>query len=366
MTANDRKTHWKFHWLTRWEEIWDEGFVRQWQAWLDDSFSAHVFFHPALVKAWVETYLPLRDLRPCFLIAESADHTVFLPLVLWRRNWKNAFQKLLIPVGYSDYDYHDPIVVGKEEMFNWPAFWREIISLVREQPPLLYDRFLIDGIRSGFAGMGNEWKTSTICPWIDLSEYKNIEDFLKSLKKNFRGELSRRKRRMMEVGETDFIIISDLSIQEALQELPPFLQEHSHRWPDAYKAPHFHEKLICLGMNAGVLHFSAFRIGSKTTAWHMSFTFKGRFFSYMPAQTSEFDRLSPGSQLTLKCIEDAIDKGFSTYDFLRGVESYKAGWTDKAEILWSLRLDGNHLTSRIRNVAVDRAKHELKTLLLMK
>jgi hypothetical protein len=127
VTATDLKTHWKFHWLTRWEEIWDEGFVRQWQAWLDESPSAHVFFHPAMVKAWMETYLPLRDLLPCFLIAESAAHIVFFPLVFWRRNWKNAFQKLLIPVGYSDYDYHDPIVVGlkTEESIGMNSFWAD-------------------------------------------------------------------------------------------------------------------------------------------------------------------------------------------------------------------------------------------------
>jgi len=62
---------WKFHWLTKWDEIWHEDFVSQWQRWLDESPSAHVFYHPALVRAWIETYLPLRDIRPCFLVAEA-------------------------------------------------------------------------------------------------------------------------------------------------------------------------------------------------------------------------------------------------------------------------------------------------------
>jgi len=357
-----KKESWKFHWLTRWDEIWADGFVQQWQSWLDESPSAHVFFHPALVKAWVETYLPLRDIRPYFLIAESPDHTVFFPLVLWRRNWKNAFQRLLIPVGYSDYDYHDPIVTGPEELFNWSAFWRDVISSVKDQLPMPYDQFFIDGIRHCYTGRGDEWKMSTICPWIDLSHFRSIEDLLKSLNKKFRGELRRRERRMREIGEMSFLILSEFSIQEVLHELPAFILQNARRWPNAYKAPNLHENLVFLGMNAGVLHFSTLRIGSKTAAWHLSFRFKDRFFSYMPAQTTEFERLSPGTILTLKCIEDAIDKGFSTYDFLRGDESYKADWTDKTEQLYSFSVESARPLSKIRNLIVEHLKTRFVTL----
>lgn len=51
---------------------------------------------------------------------------------------------------------------------------------------------------------------------------------------------------------------------------------------------------------------------------------------------------------------------------VEGEESYKAGWTDKADSLWSLQLDGNDLASRIRNVTADWVTQKLKTLLPIK
>ena len=77
---------------------------------------AHVFFHPALCMAWLETYRPIRKLEPLFCIGDSNHNHFFLPLVLWRKNWKNAFQKVIVPVGYSDFDYHEPYCIGNSDI----------------------------------------------------------------------------------------------------------------------------------------------------------------------------------------------------------------------------------------------------------
>lgn len=359
MTANDRKTIWKFHWLTRWEEIWDEGFVQKWQVWLEESPSAHVFFHPALVKAWVETYLPLRDLRPCFLIAELADHMVFFPLVLWRRNWKNAFQRLLIPVGYSDYDYHDPIVVDlkTEESIEMNSFWADfMVELQRISGPIRFDRLILDGIRQRVAGEGKSWSPGDTCPWADLSPFERPEDFLPSLKTSLRGDLRRQERRINEVSELAYHVFTGDMIEQALQELNPFLVAHARRWPTAYKAPHLHENIIKRAMVSGLLHFSTLKIGGESAAWHLGFAFRNRYYYYLPAQDEKFDRLSPGKVLLLKCVEEAIINGLSIFDFLRGEDSYKAGWTDKTEQLFKLKLDDKKVLSKNRNAIVDRVK----------
>jgi hypothetical protein len=366
--VKNQNVHWKFHWLTRWEEIWDASFIRHWQNWLDESPSAHVFFHPALVKAWVETYLPLRNIRPYFLIAESDDQTVFLPMVLWRRNCKNAFQRLLVPVGYSDYDYHDPIITYADGaiVFNPESFWLCLIDELFTAHHLNFDRILLDGIRRGFADKGKRWMEGETCQWTDLSPFQSREEYLASLKSSLRGDLRRQERRMKETGEVKFLVFEEPMRQEALNELVPFLSAHTRRWPEAYKAPLFHEHLITQGMKAGILHFSVLRVGGVAVAWHLGFIYRNRFYYYLPAQKEEFDRLSPGKVLLLRCIEDAIARGLTVFDHLRGEESYKAGWTDKAETLWSFQLDGNHLASRIKNVLVDRLKSGLKTLLPIK
>ena len=364
-----QNSQWKFHWLTRWEEIWDESFVRQWQTWLDASPSAHVFFHPALVKAWVETYMPLRDVRPYFLVAESAAHTLFLPLVLWRRNWKNAFQRLLIPVGYSDYDYHDPILVGntQEDLAVLDSFWTDfMIALQDSNWPARFDSINLNGIRDTFAGTGKNWTADESFSWLDLRNFRSPDDFVPSLKRQMRADLRRYERRINEVGALQYRIFSCNMEEEALNELTSFIAAHNRHWPNSFKAPHFHENIVKRSMGAGLLHFSTLQIGEKSAAWHMSFIFRDRYYFYLRAQEEIFDQLSPGKLLLVKCIEEAIGMRLSIYDFMRGDENYKASWTDKTETLWSFQLEGNNLTSRIRNAAADQAKHWLKTLLSLK
>lgn len=357
------RIYWKFQWLTRWEEIWSKEFVLQWQTWLENSPSAHVFFHPVLAKAWVDTYLPLRDIRPCFLIAESYDHTVFFPIILWQRNWKNAFQRLLMPVGYSDYDYHDPIVLCAkgEEQRVLISFWAALAEvLFRTRSSIHFDRFILGGIRQAFIGDGEGWEERESCPWLNLKDFNKSEDFLPSLKTSLRGDLRRQERRINTLGILRHHIFESEREENALQELVPFLTAHAQRWPAAYKAPHLHENIVRQGLKAGIIHFSMLEIGGESAAWHLGFIFQGRFYYYLPAQNEKFDRLSPGKVLLLKCIEDAIKKQLSIYDFLRGEESYKAGWTDEAVPLWSLQLDKQSPVSRLCNWAGDRLKPMLK------
>lgn len=358
----NHKMNWKFHWLTRWEEIWDESFVQQWQRWLDESPSAHAFFHPALVRAWIETYMPLRDIRPYFLIAESNKQKVFFPLVLWRRNWKNAFQRLLIPVGYSDYDYHDPIIVHSDgdTLDNMESFWYSFKDELLNNAPVRFDHVVLDGVRRRFAGKGNQWKRCEICPWADLSQFNTIEEFLNSLKGSLRGDLRRQARRMKEIGEINFQIFDKSRKRDAHDELGPFLQAHSKRWPLAYKAPHFHEHILNYGIEAGCLHFSILRISGVSIAWHLGFIYHNRFYYYLPAQNEDYANLSPGKMLLFWCVEEAIKQRIQIFDHLRGEESYKIGWADKSDILWSLELKREKIVSRIKDFAVDEVKPRLQ------
>jgi len=363
MTAGKSHNIWKFHWLTRWDEIWNEGFIRQWRHWLDSSFSAHIFFHPALVRAWVDTYLPLRDLRPYFLIAESSENRMFLPLVLWRRNWKNAFQRLLVPIGYSDYDYHDPIVAGSEKTFAKCTFWAEFAGHLYNSAPMRWDRFSIAGVRREFAGVGDGWSTGESCPWTDLSIFGRAEEFLPSLSPVLRGELRRRRRRMQEAGEVQYSVFSSDEVSGALKELLPFLAAHHLRWPGAYEAPHFYENLVLHGLPLDILYFSVLRINEEPAAWRFGFIYKDRFYSYILTHRTEFKSFSPGNILTLRDYENAIAGKFKVYDLLRGEEDYKSSWADQRAYLSSFQLDNLGLRCRFRNMAVDTVKPKLNAII---
>ena len=74
--------NWNFEIIQDWDTIWSESHQERWLQHMDAAENAHVFFHPALVKAWVETYMPLRKLSPLFVWATWGESIVTLPLVL--------------------------------------------------------------------------------------------------------------------------------------------------------------------------------------------------------------------------------------------------------------------------------------------
>ena len=116
----DSSKYYDFEWITDWDTIYSQKFQEKWLKLHQKAFNSHVFFHPALCTAWIDTYRPIRNLQPLFCIAKQEHTTIFLPLVLWKKNWKNAFQKIVISVGYSDFDYHDALIVTENN--NTPAY----------------------------------------------------------------------------------------------------------------------------------------------------------------------------------------------------------------------------------------------------
>jgi len=350
--------NWTFEWITDWNEIWSDKFISQWKVWLDQSWSGHVFFHPALVRAWVETYTPLRDINPLFLIARHGDITVFFPLVMWKRNWKNAFLREIIPVGFSDFDYHDPVVVGSEDDFQCVAFWKSLIAELKNQG-ITFDRINIAGITKRLAGQGNNWQNDEICPYCDIFKFTNPEQFLPTLKKKLRGNLRKRIRRLHKQGELTFHVYSGNNLAEALSSLPEFLNIHSMRWPNAYKAPHFHENLLTYGIGDNIVHFSELRLVGKPISWRLSFVDHQKLYSYFHTADPEFAKFSPGKVHLLKCVEDAIRLKLSIYDFLRGNKSYKSGWATNLIKLSKFALGQQKITSRVKCFMVEKVKSRL-------
>lgn len=354
---------WKFHWLTKWDEIWNEGFVSQWMRWLDESPSAHVFFHPALVRAWVETYMPLRDIRPCFLIAEASGQTVFFPLVLWRQNWKNAFRRILIPMGYVDYDYHDPIIVGTSSSKIEEDFWVAFLNEVKKRIGGTFDLLFVDGLHNLPQAGNNHTSIKEVSPFFNLRKFNSVDDVIQSLSKRTREDVRRKRHKLEQMGDVHFHSFSSDNIATALTRLPLILSEHSKKWPDSFKAPSFHEQLVRNSLSSGLLHMTELSFNGVPISWHIGFLYKARYYWYMPAYKSEFGKFSPGQTHLFMCVEDALRKGAEIFDFLRGNEVYKTHLAQESDELFELRCSSNKLLSSVRNFLSDSIKPGMKKIL---
>jgi len=347
----------KFEWITSWDAIWSKEFVDKWDTWMEKSENSHVFFHPSMVKAWVDTYIGIRDIRPIFCIASQGDVTIFLPLVLWKKNWKSAFEKAIVPVGHSDFDYHSPVVIGNNiEKINWTDYWSGLYKEIDSQLNGKFDTFEIDGVKKTFNGDSKSWKLFDQCPYIDLKPYESYEDFLGVFKTKERSNVKRQIRRLEEIGVFKFEVLGDERKDEILAILPTLLKHHSLRWPKAYKAPSYHYNLIVNALEKNLLHFAQITIDGEAISWNISFVYKNTYYYYMSIYTEKYSRFSPGKLNMFLCIGDVINKNYEKFDLLRGAEGYKNKLPVENDAVFQYMVKNNTLSSSVKSTVLQLKK----------
>ena len=320
------------------EELWLEH--------LNNAEVSHVFFHPILIKVWLDTYKPIRNIEPIYVEATSDDgNTALMPLVLWKRNWKNAFIHLIVPIGYSDFDYHDPIFKRRPQDDELSSYWDGLIGFLKQYNA---DEIVFDGIRTEMTDNIQQWQKIEISPNLDISNMKDGDDLLSFFSSNLRKNTQRRIRRLNEKGNMQFKIF------ESADEVPPkiwnhFMSVHSNKWPNAYKAPGFHNNLLRNCSPNGPVHFSTLLLEDTPISWHLGFEFKGVFYYYMSTGNTDYAIYSPAKIHLYYMILRAIHKKFRLYDHLRGDETYKSGMSNGCTYVNTLIVTNSSLGSLLKH-----------------
>ena len=292
---------------------------------MHQSPTAHVFYHPDLIKIWIRTYLPLRNLTSIFVWGNSEDgNQAFIPLVLWKKDWKGAFIKSIIPIGYSDYDYHDPLFTRTCNNQELASFWNCLVDFLKSYKA---DEIILDGVRDQCCSSDNPWTKEELCPLLNISSLHDENDLMLFFKTKLRGDIRRQLRRLNEIGNLRYIEYDSAdTLPESLFE--KFMEAHKLKWPQAYKAPHFHKLLVSTRNLNGPIHFSAILLNDTPIAWHLGFEFQNIYYYYMPAGNPDYQKYSPVKIHLYFLIVRAINKNYKVYDHLRGDEAYKSGWSD--------------------------------------
>lgn len=335
--------HWSFQIIQEWDEVWSASHLKKWMDLLQQSNDTNVFIHPVLLRTWVDTYLPLRNIKPLIIWStDETGNTVLMPLVLWCRNWKHAFTRCIVPIGYSDFDYHDPLSLYP--INNTEKYWEQLFAFIKNT--ISYDSIEIDSIRDRNIGSTPHWNKNEICPYLTLDTIADEEQLLLSLSKNLRHNIRRRTRNIEQNGVLSFVVYN--SWEEASMTFPIFLNEHTHKWPKAYKAPFFHQNLLKAGIKDGIVHFSSLNVGNKPIAWHLGFVYKRCFFLYMTAWDKDYAVYSPSTLHIYDLVKWAIAHNCTVFDFLRGDEAYKSEWSNGDQYVHSITLSNNKFSSKLK------------------
>lgn len=339
MNSND----WDIKILQSWEDIWGTAFQNSWHNLMEQSNDAHVFFHPVLVKVWVETYLSLRDIRPLFVHGLKGAQEVIFPLILWRRNWKNGFLRTIVPAGHSDFDYHDPLFLHTPSRETVDEFYA--LLLLQLDKHCSFDRIHLDGIHNAYIPKYGKVVGKEGCLSWQLDHRLAGDALVLPPKKKLANDIKRRLRRLEENG-TLTLSRYDGDEEHLHQTIDHMLKCHSIRWPRAYKAPDFHFKLISAGHKAGVVDFVTVSFNGKPVAWRICFIYKERISDYMPAFDADYHKYSVGYATIGYALQGALSDHINIVDHLRGNEDYKNVWGGEKTTIYDVVYDNDSSSSR--------------------
>jgi CelD/BcsL family acetyltransferase involved in cellulose biosynthesis len=321
------------------EECFD---LPHWRELLQRDPAHHVFSTPEWNKVWWEEFGAGKDLQ---ILTFKRDGEVMALVPLYRKHEDD--RKILRFVGGIDLtDYLGPICAPDDRwdvadaLVNWlvdtDVEWDEFDA--HNMPvPLGFAEFLTE--RADAKGLGFELDQEETSAILALPD--SWDEYLASLKSKERHEL-RRKLRRIGRDHPDFKIRrADASSLDV--DFKVFVE--MHRGAEGHKGHFmrpeiatFFDRVARAFSELGWLRLDFLEIGERAVASTFSFEVEGTMYLYNSAYEPEAARLSPGLVLVAHLVEEAIEKGSSRFDFLRGPERYKYQLGSEAVPLNNVRI----------------------------
>lgn len=247
----------------------------------------------------------------------------------------------LVFCGTGSSDYLN-IVARKEDA--GAAADRLLADLARDQSS--WDFVDLQQLRDGSplleteapAGLGAVVAPQEPCPFVSLPE--SWEAYAATLGKKLRSNIGYYERLMARTFRVELELAREGTLEESMEAL---FRLHQRRWrgrglPGAFaggRVQAFHRDVAAQLAERGWLRLHVLRLDGETRAVLYCFRFMGRGFYYQGGFDPALARYSPGTVLTARAIQEAIQDGASEFDFLRGDEPYKYIW--KATDRWNRR-----------------------------
>lgn len=236
-----------------------------------------------------------------------------------------AFSDYLSVIAHPGYEKQVHVELGKYLQANY-LLYDEVIFEEAPEKSLLLTTLLPKMEQTG-------WKPSvkeaSACPQILFPE--SWDDLLSDLSSNARYQIRRDLRRVAD--DELFELQTARTGEEVKQAFDNLVEFHQRRWHNLRQPGIFADKRI-LGFfrevamrfhQKGWLSFKSLAAEGKCIAVDLLFKFKGTLYMIQRGfdDASEYNKYGPGNILLYCVIKEAIEEGFTAYDFLRGEESYK-------------------------------------------
>lgn len=297
--------------------------VGPWERILDADTQAGVFCHPAWLRAWWES-LGSGDL----LIALVWDNEE--PVAVFPTCTCEGEEGLLSFLGSEDVtDEQVPTAVPGREIeamrfFTRWAFTDGGFDRVRFHSVLEGNRWLeiVEQVAGDDGGHAAREQVD-VAPVIELPG--TFDDYLSGLSGHDRHELRRKRRRLSDLGEWTVRRADDVGWESDLAAFFEF-----HRQAPGEKAgfftperERFFRRLAADLFLMGLARLDVLDLDATPVACTFSYDFRQTLALYNSSFRPDLARHAPGMVLVGSLIEQSIEEGKRSFDFLRGDEAYK-------------------------------------------
>lgn len=168
------------------------------------------------------------------------------------------------------------------------------------------------------------------CPTIALEA--TWEVYSKSLGKNMRANVGRRRRQIEKQFQTRLETVTDPAVLTAAMD--DLFRLHNARWQrrgakGAFATPAlqaFHQEVARRFLERGWLRLHVMRCDGETKAAFYCFSFAKRVYYYLSGFDESIGKFSPGNVMMGYSLTEAMKEGATEFDLLRGDETYKYDW----------------------------------------
>ena len=289
----------------------------QWDALIARQDEPNLFLTHTWARTWWEHFRADADL--CLLtVGPESDPRGIAPMTL--------DGDVLRFLGGTDlFDYHD-FVTGDPRFYDALADcldgepWRTMEltsvpdgSLTLQEIPRVY--------RS--RGYEVTVETEDVVPGLDLPA--TWDDYLGGLRRKDRHELRRKLRRLDAAGSYRVRLSTDETLRADAALFHELMRESREEKRD-FLGPEreaFFRDIVERMQAAGILRLLLLEMDGEPIAAVLAFDYAGRRLLYNSGFRRASASLSAGLLLKALCVKDAIERGLTYFDFLRGAEPFK-------------------------------------------
>jgi len=315
-----------------------------WSSLLSDSRSNTIFLTWEWLYSWAETYMNRE--RQLFILAIYDDKDELRGLAPWyiqnsRSSCLAAREIHFLGTPNAGSDYVDLIIKKGQEQNVTLCIYN---FLLKEGSPhwdycLLNDvpatsLFLLHFLnKTQDDGKYAEIRPASYCPIVPLR--KSSEDFFAMLSPNRRQQFRRHLRLLQKKAAIEHFSCNGMYSGSDLDDFFKLYSEKNEHYDSTVYS--FMTAFSSKFSETSPIQIDLLRADGRTIAGLFHIRHLDTLYMYLMAVDKEYDSgISIGNILVGMCISKAIDNGFNTYDFLKGIEPYKFHWAEAGNVSLTL------------------------------